>query len=135
METSQLHRHLKRHSCILICPHNLRPNIELRCMCVCVFALSEQEGCVPNPCLNGGVCRVYRRTPRCVCKDGFFGDRCQMCELDLASCSLLQKRCWFPFLQDCRTLYSFFCVDITKLKLRSKKPSDIFSSRDKYMSP
>lgn len=36
--------------------------------------------CESNPCLNGGVCRGYRRNYLCMCKDGFFGDQCQMCK-------------------------------------------------------
>lgn len=41
---------------------------------------AEQDACDSNPCLNGGVCRGYRRHYLCVCKDGFFGDQCQMCK-------------------------------------------------------
>lgn len=41
---------------------------------------AEEDGCESNPCLNGGVCRGYRRSYLCLCKEGFFGDRCQMCE-------------------------------------------------------
>ncbi|XP_057193178.1 sushi, nidogen and EGF-like domain-containing protein 1 isoform X12 [Triplophysa rosa] len=37
----------------------------------------EQDGCKPNPCLNGGVCRGYGRNHLCVCKEGYVGDRCQ----------------------------------------------------------
>lgn len=46
------------------------------CKCVC----AEQNGCESSPCLNGGVCRGYRHIYQCLCKDGFFGDQCQMCE-------------------------------------------------------
>ena len=38
---------------------------------------AEEDGCDSAPCLNGGVCRGYRQTPLCVCKEGFQGDRCQ----------------------------------------------------------
>lgn len=42
---------------------------------------TEEDGCEPNPCLNGAVCRGYRRSGYlCLCKEGYFGDRCQMCE-------------------------------------------------------
>lgn len=49
-------------------------------ICVCKCVCAEQDGCESNPCLNGGVCRGYRRNYLCVCKDGFFGDQCQMCK-------------------------------------------------------
>ena len=41
---------------------------------------ADQDSCESNPCLNGGMCRGYRRNYLCVCKDGFFGDQCQMCK-------------------------------------------------------
>nr|XP_023999788.1 sushi, nidogen and EGF-like domain-containing protein 1 [Salvelinus alpinus] len=40
----------------------------------------EQDRCESSPCLNGGVCRGYRRSHPCLCKEGFFGDRCQSLE-------------------------------------------------------
>lgn len=41
---------------------------------------ADQDSCESNPCLNGGTCRGYRRNYLCVCKEGFFGDQCQMCK-------------------------------------------------------
>lgn len=55
-----------------------RTVIKLCFHCLC----AEQDGCESDPCLNGGVCRGYRRNYLCVCKDGFFGDQCQMCKSD-----------------------------------------------------
>lgn len=46
----------------------------------CEYLCAEQDVCESSPCLNGGVCRSYRKNYLCVCKDGFFGDQCQMCK-------------------------------------------------------
>ncbi|XP_029551271.1 sushi, nidogen and EGF-like domain-containing protein 1 isoform X2 [Salmo trutta] len=40
----------------------------------------KQDRCESSPCLNGGVCRGYRRNHLCICKEGFVGDRCQLLE-------------------------------------------------------
>lgn len=55
-----------------------RTEIKFYCISVCLCA--EQDICELSPCLNGGVCRSYRKNYVCVCKDGFFGDQCQMCK-------------------------------------------------------
>lgn len=46
--------------------------------CKCLHA--EEDGCESSPCLNGGTCRGFRLYYVCTCKDGFFGERCQMCK-------------------------------------------------------
>lgn len=59
---------------------HLANNIRGRILPMCKYLCAEQDGCESSPCLNGGVCRGYRQYYVCTCKDGFFGERCQMCK-------------------------------------------------------
>lgn len=50
--------------------------------------------CESSPCLNGGVCRSYRKNYLCVCKDGFFGDQCQMCKWLCTALRVISINSW-----------------------------------------
>uniref|UniRef100_A0A3Q4H8C9 Sushi, nidogen and EGF-like domain-containing protein 1 n=1 Tax=Neolamprologus brichardi TaxID=32507 RepID=A0A3Q4H8C9_NEOBR len=66
---------------------------------------SYQDMCESNPCLNGGVCRGYRRNYLCMCKDGFFGDQCQMEDPCVLKPCGNRGRCW----SDRRGNYNCMC--------------------------
>lgn len=53
-----------------------------RCTCICLpptkeFLIATKDGCDPNPCDNGGTCKVVRlNTISCTCPPGFVGSLC-----------------------------------------------------------
>ena len=36
--------------------------------------------CAPNPCTNGGTCVTDGTSIKCLCRPGFKGDLCQICD-------------------------------------------------------
>ena len=38
---------------------------------------ADDDDCDPNPCVNGGSCVDEVNGYRCICRDGYIGDRCQ----------------------------------------------------------
>merc|ERR1719449_364397 len=43
-----------------------------------LWQASAQDLCVPNICLNGGVCLIVLGKPSCACPDGFSGKLCDV---------------------------------------------------------
>ena len=46
----------------------------------------SENPCLPNPCLNGGNCRVIDGSPTCECRPGFDGDWCEISKSELLYC-------------------------------------------------
>ncbi|CAG0925799.1 unnamed protein product, partial [Notodromas monacha] len=46
---------------------------------------SASDPCYPNPCRNGGVCKLADVDYKCQCPDGFRGPNCELMELSFTS--------------------------------------------------
>ncbi|VDI26930.1 Hypothetical predicted protein [Mytilus galloprovincialis] len=68
------------------CNSSLECKVTLQCKrnhCICCEQdfwngqLCEKKVCVIEQCLNGGRCQISNKRDKCVCAEGYLGDRCQ----------------------------------------------------------
>ncbi|MCP3663023.1 MAG: calcium-binding EGF-like domain-containing protein [Gammaproteobacteria bacterium] len=64
-----------------------------------VVIVSDVNDCLPNPCLNGGICTDGIDSHTCACAAGYTGTKCEMSESSLCSLSMLGVG--HPDINDC----------------------------------
>ena len=92
---------------VMDCPEHLIYNSHTE---RCDTHLLKPEGCLSNPCMNGGICIDLPKLEfRCQCPKGFIGDMCERVDMCASKpcgtegvCQLLEKESPLGFICNCK---------------------------------